>query len=152
MVFSPKACFRECDALVPGNAGYCRKQCDDYCAAGNSAVPSDAGNSAVPSDAEDLTAEIRASCEKRYETDKARAYCVADKTKKLKKADAAPSSSLQMNNGIFGDSGVSYSKNVEDLFGTVFGATRQGRNVNKADVGGYASDISNAAKDALFGK
>jgi hypothetical protein len=109
-------------------------------------VPGDAG------EAEDRTEEIRAACEKKYSTDKARAYCVADKTKKVTKADAAPSSSLQMNNGIFGDSGVSYSKNVEDLFGTVFGATRQNKDVRKADVGAYASDISNAAKDALFGK
>ena len=24
-------CFRECDAVAPGNKGYCSKQCDAYC-------------------------------------------------------------------------------------------------------------------------
>ena len=54
--------------------------------------------------------------------------------------------------GIFGDSGVSYSKGVEDLFATVFGATRQSKNVNTADVDGFTSDIASAAKAAVFGE
>ena len=57
---------------------------------------------------------------------------------------------LEMNNGIFGDSGVSYSKGVEDLFATAFGATRQNKNV-RGDVGGFASDIGSAAEAAIFG-
>ena len=54
-------------------------------------------------------------------------------------------------NGIFGDSGVSYSSGVEDLLATAFGAKQQAKNVNSADVGGFASDIGNAAKSAFFG-
>lgn len=50
--------------------------------------------------------------------------------------------------GIFGDSGVSYSKGVEDFFATAFGATRQSKNVNKANVGEFASDVFTAAKAA----
>jgi len=56
---------------------------------------------------------------------------------------------LSTNNGLFGDSGISYSKAVEDLFATAFGAKRQNQNVNEADVGGFADDIFNAAKKAI---
>jgi hypothetical protein len=57
-----------------------------------------------------------------------------------------------MNNGIFGDSGVAYSKGVEDLFATAFGATRQNKNVKEADLGAFAADIGDAARAALLGK
>ena len=58
--------------------------------------------------------------------------------------------SIQMNNGIFGDSGaVSYSKGIEDLLATTFGATRQAKPLNQAEVGSFVSDISDAAKAAI---
>ena len=88
-----------------------------------------------------------------YKTDKAKAYCASQNQKAAASASAAakPMTGLEMNNGIFGDSGVSYSKGVEDLFATAFGATRQNKNVREADVGGFASDIGSAAKAAIFG-
>jgi len=67
-------------------------------------------------------------------------------------SDATQKNDLNKDLGIFGDSGVSYSKGVEDFFATAFGATRQSKNVNKADVGDFASDVLSAAKAAAVGK
>ena len=55
------------------------------------------------------------------------------------------------NNGIFGDSGISYSKGTEDLFATVFGAKRQSKDLDKADVGSFASEVGEAARVAILG-
>uniref|UniRef100_A0A7S4B0N7 Uncharacterized protein n=1 Tax=Chrysotila carterae TaxID=13221 RepID=A0A7S4B0N7_CHRCT len=104
-----KDCFKECNALAPGNQAYCAQQCDDYCA----------------------DAEVTGAADV------------------LRSDPSSPST--ENNLGIFGDSGVSYSKGVEDLFATAFGATRQGTNVNKADVGNFASDVVAAAKAAAAG-
>ena len=54
--------------------------------------------------------------------------------------------------GIFGDSGVSYSSGVEDLLATAFGATRQSKNVNEANLDEFAGDVADKAAKALLGK
>ena len=138
-----KACFKECDAIAPGNEGYCKSQCDTYCA--------DAGpNGSADVLRTDVTAAVPTKDCSGYRTDKAKGYCEAQNQKAI--ADALPRTGLEMNNGIFGDSGVAYSKGVEDLFATAFGATRQNKNVKEADLGAFAADIGDAARAALLGK
>ena len=66
-------------------------------------------------------------------------------------SDTAAPLSTKMDNGIFGDSGVVYSKGVEDLFATAFGAKRQSKDVTKADVGEFASDLTNAVGNVILG-
>eukprot|EP00965_Chrysotila_dentata_P225911 6195068-Pleurochrysis_carterae.AAC.4 len=66
-----KDCFKECNALAPGNQAYCAQQCDDYCA----------------------DAEVTGAADV------------------LRSDPSSPST--ENNLGIFGDSGVSYSKGVE---------------------------------------
>ena len=141
-----QACFKECNAIAPGNEGYCRDQCTTYCAEQGPTGASDVLRT-------DVTAANGAKDCSMYKTDKAKAYCASQNQKAAASASAAakPMTGLEMNNGIFGDSGVSYSKGVEDLFATAFGATRQNKNVREADVGGFASDIGSAAKAAIFG-
>ena len=142
-----QACFKECNAIAPGNEAYCRDQCNTYCAEQGPTGASDVLRS-------DVTAGSAASDCSRYQTEKAKAYCASQNQKAAAGASAAakPATGLEMNNGIFGDSGVSYSKGVEDLFANAFGATRQSKDVKEADVGAFASDIGSAAKAALFGK
>ena len=57
-----------------------------------------------------------------------------------------------MNNGIFGDSGVSYSKGVEDLLATAFGATQQAKPVNQANVDQFAGEIFDKASKLVTGQ
>jgi hypothetical protein len=64
---------------------------------------------------------------------------------------APPPTSAGKTGGIFGDSGVSYSNDVEDLLATAFGAKRQSKNVRDADVEGYAADVGNALTKAVAG-
>ena len=118
-------CFRECNNLAPGNQGYCTTQCDTYC----DSLPTEktGKGDVLRSDADSATASVKLGGSEERE--------------------AAAAGAL--NNGIFGDSGVSYSSGVEDLFATVFGAKRQAKNVNEADIGGFASDIGSAAKAAI---
>ena len=124
-------CNKECNALAPGNKDYCSSQCETYCndldpvAAGTPVATKDCGN---------------------YKTDAAKAFC-----QKENAAALAPKMPASKDLGLFGDSGVSYSKGVEDLFATAFGATRQNKNVNDADVGAFASDIGGAAIKAITG-
>jgi len=66
-------------------------------------------------------------------------------------APAAAASPMQMNNGIFGDSGVSYSKGVEDLLSSAFGATRQSKPLQEADVDAYTGEIFQKATKAFLG-
>ena len=94
-------CFKECNAVAPGNQGYCASQCEDYCASRGADAP------------------------------------------KLDAKSSTPDTSKSL--GMFGDSGVSYGNGLENLLATTFGATRQGKNVNKADVGAFTSDIAAAA-------
>ena len=53
--------------------------------------------------------------------------------------------------GIFGDSGVTYSKGVEDLLASAFGATRQAKPLKDANVDEYAGELADKAKAAIFG-
>jgi hypothetical protein len=53
--------------------------------------------------------------------------------------------------GIFGDSGVAYSRGAEDFFATAFGATRQSKDVRKANAGEFAGEVGNAFKAAITG-
>ena len=53
---------------------------------------------------------------------------------------------------MFGDSGITYSKGVEDLFSVAFGATRQSKDPTKADVGGFTDDVARAAVKAISGQ
>ena len=140
-------CNTECNNLAPGNKEYCATQCDDFCdnltpeqlAKGSGGSATGEGTTAVAAAQKDCGA---------YKTDAAKSWC-ANENKK------ASSLSMPSNNkdlGIFGDSGVSYSKGVEDLFATAFGATRQSQSVKDADIGGFAGDIGNAAAKAFFGK
>lgn len=138
-----KACFKECDAIAPGNEGYCKSQCDTYCADAGPIGSADVLRT-------DVTAAVPTKDCSGYRTDKAKGYCEAQNQKAI--ADALPRTGLEMNNGIFGDSGVAYSKGVEDLFATAFGATRQNKNVKEADLGAFAADIGDAARAALLGK
>ena len=133
------ACFRECDAIAPGNQGYCKSQCDTYCESQGPTGEADVLRT-------DVTAVPGGKDCSTYKTAKAQNYCMEQKSV------VAEKSSMSMNNGIFGDSGVTYSKGVEDLFATAFGATRQNKPVNQADVGAFASDIGDAAKTAILGK
>ena len=146
----PVACFKECNSVAPGNEGYCRTQCDDYCASEGPTGSADVLRS-------DVTASAAAAAGKdcsTYKTDKGRACCQAENAKAAQAAiqAAKPKTGLEMNNGIFGDSGVAYSKGVEDLFATAFGATRQNKSVKDADLGGFASDIGDAARRAVIGQ
>ena len=100
-------CFRECDAVAPGNQGYCKTQCDDYCASVGPTGADDVLRSDVTAAPAVPVAAPSKDCSG-FKTDKAKAYCESQNVK-----TTAPKSSLQMNNGIFGDSGVSYSSGVE---------------------------------------
>ena len=60
---------------------------------------------------------------------------------------------LPVRNGIFGDSGAaSYSQGVEDLLASAFGATRQSKNVNEANLDDYTGEILSKAGKAIFGQ
>ena len=50
-----------------------------------------------------------------------------------------------------GDSGVGYSKGFEDLFATAFGAKRQSKKINEANVGEFASEVGEAFRTAVSG-
>jgi hypothetical protein len=100
---------------------------------------------------------------KEYCQNQCDAYCAEEGAKgkgdvlrsdpSLTKEENTELKSIQMNNGIFGDSGaVSYSKGIEDLLATTFGATRQAKPLNKAEVGNFVNDISDAAKAAIKGE
>jgi len=130
-------CKKECNALAPGNEGYCGGQCDDFCDNLAPAASTSAGMGAQAEAAKDCSG---------YKTDKAKEYCEAQNVKAL-----TPVKPGRDDLGIFGDSGVAYSKGVEDLFATAFGATRQNQNVKDADVGAFASDIGSAAVKAITG-
>ena len=138
-----KACFKECNAIAPGNEGYCKSQCDSYCADAGPVGAADVLRTDVTAAAPTKDCSV-------YKTEKAKGYCEGQNQKAV--ADALPKTGLEMNNGIFGDSGVSYSKGVEDLFATAFGATRQNKNIKEADVGAFATDIGDAARAAILGK
>ena len=63
-----------------------------------------------------------------------------------------PSRSAGKTGGIFGDSGVSYSKGVEDLLATAFGATQQAKPVNQANVDQFAGEIFDKASKLVTGQ
>ena len=139
-------CNDECNKLAPGNKDYCATQCTDFC--DNLSPDQLAKGSAAGGDGASPSAAAATKDCSGYKTDAARAWC----GKENDKAVAATLPQRKQDNGIFGDSGVSYSKGVEDLFATAFGATRQNQNVKEADVGAFAGDIGNAAAKAVFGK
>ena len=136
-------CFRECDIVAPGNQGYCKTQCDDYCSS-----PGPTGKDDVLRS--DVTASAPLSGGKdcsTYKTDAAKAYC-----EKEKKAAVLAAQPKTLNNGIFGDSGVSYSKGVEDLLATAFGATRQAKPVSEANINEFGGEVLDKAKAAILGQ
>ena len=134
-------CVRECNIVAPGNVGYCETQCDTYC--------KDVGPTGTGDVLRTDVTESYSDCT-RYKTDAARAYCEKKGKKAVAAAPSAPSS-LQMNNGIFGDSGVVYSKGVEDLLASAFGATRQAKPLNEANVDAFAGEVFDKAKAAILG-
>ena len=94
--------------MAPGSGAYCTSSCDTYC----EEVGSDYQGDVVRGEA---TPAADGKCDA-YKTDAAKKYCgeqAASAAKASKAADDA--SPLAMNNGIFGDSGVVYSKGLEDL-------------------------------------
>ena len=128
-------CNRECNLVAPGNQGYCATQCADYCKDNPMGGQSDV-----------LRADV-SECNS-YKTAQAKEYC----QKQVTKAATPPNPmNLQMNNGIFGDSGVAYSKGVEDLFASAFGATRQNKSLKDANVDEFAGEVTEKAKAAFFG-
>lgn len=130
------SCNTECNTVAPGNKDYCAAQCEDFCDnLDPTAVGSPASEKQAP--AKDCSG---------YKSAEAKAYCAKENEKAL--ALARPASK---DLGIFGDSGVSYSKGVEDLFATAFGAKQQNKNVKEADIGGFASDVGTAAVKVLTG-
>lgn len=137
-------CFRECDIVAPGNQKYCKEQCDDYCATAGPTGKSDV----VRSDLSEATPLAAGKDCSNYKTDAAKAYCEKESRAAVAASIGAPK---QMNNGIFGDSGVSYSAGIEDLLATTFGATRQNKNVNEAKVDEYGGEILEKAQKAFFG-
>ena len=134
-------CVRECNLVAPGNLGYCQTQCESYC--------EDAGANYGKSDVvrTDVTASAGSDCS-RYKTDAAQQYCA----KQNKLASTPKPSPMSMNNGIFGDSGVTYSSNVEDLLASAFGATRQNKSLKEANVDEFAGEVFDKAKTALLGQ
>ena len=138
-----KDCFRECDIVAPGNQQYCKTQCDDYCASGGPVGKDDVLRSDVTAAAP--VAAGKGDCSN-YKTDAAKAYC----QKELAADNAAAGPPKEMNNGIFGDSGVSYSKGVEDLLATAFGATRQAKPLSEAKVDEFGGEVFDKAKAAFF--
>ena len=137
-------CVRECNLVAPGNLGYCQVQCDDYCKdVGDAYGTSDV----LRSDASTVAPTAAVSDCSRYKTDAAKAFCA----KENKKASTPAPSPLAMNNGIFGDSGVMYSKGVEDLLASAFGATRQAKPLNDANVDEFAGEVFDKAKSAILG-
>ena len=135
-------CVRECNLVAPGNVGYCETQCDTYC---KEAGPTGTGDVLRS----DVTESYGSDCS-RYKTDAAKSYC-EKKGKAVAKAPSQAPNSLQMNNGIFGDSGVVYSKGVEDLLASAFGATRQAKPLGDANVDAFAGEVFDKAKAAILG-
>ena len=146
----PADCFRECDIVAPGNQKYCKEQCDDYCATAGPTGKDDVlrGDPSEAAAVKPLAVSTAKDCSQ-YKTDAAKAYCEKETRAAAAAAAGGPKN---MNNGIFGDSGVSYSSGVEDLLATAFGATRQNKNVNEANVDEYGGEILNKAQKAFFGK
>ena len=129
-------CNRECNNVAPGNQGYCATQCADYCKDNPMGGQSDV-----------VSADL-SECDS-YKSAEGRDYCKRKLTKAS--APAPPSSPLSANNGIFGDSGVTYSKGVEDLLASAFGATRQNKDLKEAKVDEFAGEVAEKAKAAIFG-
>ena len=103
-------CFRECNKVAPGSGAYCTSQCDTYCEEVGDSYQSDVvRGEATPAPA---VADGK-DCGKQFKTEAAVKYCEGQKVAAAKAAQ--PYDPLAMNNGIFGDSGVTYSKGVEDL-------------------------------------
>lgn len=150
-----KDCFRECNALAPGNQAYCAAQCDSYCdglgALGkDDVVRSDLSDAEASAAAPAVASSAAKDCSV-YKTDAAAKYCEKENKEKAA-ALAAAKGDLSKNLGIFGDSGVEYSNGVEDFFATIFGAKQQNTNINKADIGAFTDDIAKAGQAAFFGK
>jgi len=143
-------CFKECNKVALGSGAYCTSSCDTYCAE----VGDDYQNDVVRGEATPKAIDT-SKCDV-YKTDAAKKYCGEQAVSAAKASRAAgaadDASPLAMNNGIFGDSGVTYSKGLEELFGVVFGANRQNQDVSKANVGEFGGDIANAAKKAFEGQ
>ena len=152
-------CFKECNKVVPGSGAYCTSTCSSYCEE-QAALPAEeqdglmqAGAAAAPAATQ---AQVQEECNKKYKTDAAIEFCVKDAQKAAVAAkqkvgfdDAgnARAQNVGKDMGIFGDSGVTYGKGLEDLFATAFGATRQTK-PNEVNVDSFKSEIFEAAKRA----
>tara|TARA_B110001452_G_scaffold178564_1_gene149809 strand:+ start:313 stop:885 length:573 start_codon:yes stop_codon:yes gene_type:complete len=131
-------CFKECNSITKSGA-YCSEQCDSYC----SEEGAKGADDVLRSDVTGQTAEKK-DCST-YKTDKAKAWCAGENERTLA---ALRSNDIDKNLGLFGDSGVTYGKGLEDLFATAFGATRQSQPLNSADIGSFADEIGAAASRA----
>jgi len=145
--------------VVPGSGAYCTSTCSSYCEE-QAALPAEeqdglmqAGAAAAPAA---TPAQVQEECNKKYKTDAAIEFCVKDAQKAAVAAkqkvgfdDAgnARAQNVGKDMGIFGDSGVTYGKGLEDLFATAFGATRQTK-PNEVNVDSFKSEIFEAAKRA----
>ena len=152
--------FKECNKVVPGSGAYCTSTCSSYCEE-QAALPAEeqdglikAGAAAAPAATPAQVQEAR--CNKKYKTDAAIEFCVKDAQKAAVAAkqkvgfdDAgnARAQNVGKDMGIFGDSGVTYGKGLEDPFATAFGATRQTK-PNEVNVDSFKSEIFEAAKRA----
>ena len=131
-------CFKECSAITKSGP-YCAESCDAYCSEGGATGTDDV----LRSDVTGQTAEKK-DCGT-YKTDKARAWCAGENERTLA---ALRANDIDKNLGLFGDSGVTYGKGLEDLFATAFGATRQSQPLSQADIGSFADEIGAAATRA----
>jgi len=105
------------------------------------------------------SAECKASCfkecntvapgNKAYCASQCDSFCDASGAAAADKPADLPDVSKDL--GIFGDSGVGYSKGFEDLFATAFGAKRQSKKINEANVGEFASEVGEAFRTAVSG-
>ena len=141
--------------MAPGSGAYCTSQCDSYCEEVGGDYQGDVvrGEATPGAGAQAASAQAASGKCDAYKTEAAKKYCGEQAASAAKAARAADDASpLAMNNGIFGDSGVTYSKGLEELFGVVFGANRQNQDVSKANVEEFGGDIAAAAKKAFVGQ
>lgn len=119
-------CNKECNRVTPGNKDYCSEQCEDFC---DTMDPTVAGSPAAEK-------QISLKDCSKYNSKEAKAYC----DRENKKAIALKNPSRE-DLGIFGDSGVSYGRGVEDAIASAFGAKQQNKNVKEADIDGYLKGL-----------
>lgn len=147
-------CISECNQACISAAGeinkdYCTQTCDSFCAdfgtpSFDQADSEFATSGYVGGASADPGARAKdddAGCS-RYQTPKAKAYCL----KKSREAKALANFEMDQFAPRVAPEGALFEgfggKKLDDLLATFFGATRQGRSVDKADVKGFAKEFS----------